>query len=56
MKNNKAISMISLVITIVLIIILAMITSQYLSSTMEDAQFKDAKEELKNVESVVEHA
>jgi len=56
MKNNKAISMISLVITIVLIIILAMITSQYLSSTMEDAQYKDAKEELKNVESVVEYA
>lgn len=56
MKNNKAISMISLVITIVLIIILAMITSQYLSSTMHDAQYKDVKEELKNVENVVEYA
>ncbi|MBO5142574.1 MAG: hypothetical protein J6C46_06190 [Clostridia bacterium] len=56
MKNNKAISMISLIITIVLIIIIAAITSFYLSSVIEDTQYKDAKEELKNVENVVEYA
>jgi len=56
MKNNKAVTMISLVVTIVLIIIIASITSYYLSSTIEDVQYKDVKEELKNVENVVEYA
>lgn len=56
MKSNKAISMISLVITILIIIILASISSFYLSSVIDDAQYKDAKEELKNVENVVEYA
>lgn len=56
MKNNNGISMISLVITIVLIIIIATISSYYLSSTLEDVQYKDVKEELKNVENVVEYA
>lgn len=54
--NNKAVSMISLVITIFLIIIIATISSYYLSSTIDDVMFKDAKEELKNVENVVEYA
>ena len=54
--NNKGVSMISLIVTILLIIIIATITSYYLSSVMEDVQYKDAKEELKNVETVVEYA
>lgn len=56
MKKNKAITMISLVITIALVIIIATITSFYLSSVLEDAEYKDMKEELKNVENVVEYA
>ncbi len=56
MKNNRAVSMVSLVITILIIIILASISSFYLSSVIDDAQYKDAKEELKNVENVVEYA
>ena len=56
MKNNKAVSMISLVITIILMIILASISGYYLSTTIDDAQYKDAKESLRNVENVVEYA
>ena len=56
MRNSKAITMISLVITIALVTIIATITSFYLSSVLEDAQYKDVKEELKNVENVVEYA
>lgn len=56
MKNKSAISMISLVITIVLIIIIASVSGYYIVSTIDDAQYKDAKEELKNVENVVEYA
>lgn len=55
MKNNKAVSMISLVITIILMIILASISGYYLSTTIDDAQYKDARESLRNVESVVEY-
>lgn len=54
--NNKGVSMISVVVTVLLIIIIAAITSYCLSSIMEDVQYKDAKEELKNVETVVEYA
>ena len=56
MKNNKAVSMISLVITIILMIILASISGFYLFTTINDAQYKDAKESLRNVENVVEYA
>lgn len=56
MINNKGVSMISVVVTVILIIIIASITSYYLSSIMEDVQYKDAKEELRNVETVVEYA
>lgn len=56
MRNNKGVSMISLIVTILLIIVIATISSYYLSSVIEDVQFKDAKEELKNVENVVEYA
>lgn len=54
--KNKGISMMSLIITIILIIILASISSVYLSAVLEDVQYKDAKEEFKNVENVVEYA
>ena len=56
MINNKGVSMVSLIVTIVLIIILASVSSLYLSSVMEDVQYKDAVEEMKNVENVVEYA
>jgi len=56
MRNNKAVSMISLIITILLMIIVASMSGYYLSSTIDDAQYKDAKESLKNVENVVEYA
>lgn len=56
MKNEKAVSMISLIITVLIIIILASVSSFYLSSTIDDTQYKDALEELKNVENVVEYA
>lgn len=56
MRNNKAVSMISLVITIILMIILASISGFYLFTTINNAQYKDAKESLRNVESVVEYA
>lgn len=56
MKNNEAVSMISLIITVLIIIILASVSSFYLSSTIDDTQYKDALEELKNVENVVEYA
>ena len=56
MKNQRAVSMISLVITIVLIVIIASVSAYYITSTIEDAQYKDMKEEVKNVENVVEYA
>ena len=56
MKNNRGVSMISLVVTIVLMIIIASMSAYYLVSTIDDAQYKDAKESFKNVENVVEYA
>lgn len=56
MKNERAISMISMVITILLIIIIASISGYYIVSTIDNAQYKDAKEEVENVENVVEYA
>lgn len=56
MKNNKAISMVSLVVTIVLIIILASISGAYFMNVIKDAQIKDVREEIKNIETVVEYA
>lgn len=56
MKNTNGISMISLIITILLMIILASISGYYLTSTINDAEYKDLKEDMRNVESVVEYA
>ena len=56
MTNEKGISMISLIVTILLIIILAAITAPILSSVINDSMEADAKLELSNVQSVVENA
>lgn len=56
MKSTKAISMISLIIIIVLMIILASISGYYLTSTINDAEYKDVKEDIRNIENVVEYA
>ncbi len=56
MKNKRGISMISIVITIILIIILASISAVYLTTVMDDASEKTIREDIKNVETVVEYA
>lgn len=56
MKTNKAVSMISLILTIVIIIILAAITAPLLSDVMTDSTKLDAREELANVSLVVQNA
>ena len=54
--NNKAVSMVALVLTIVIIIILAAITVPLLSNVMSDSTELDAKEEFANVVAVVQSA
>ncbi len=54
--NNRAISMIALVITIIVIIIIASITAPLLSNVISDSLLEDAKVELRNVETVVGYA
>ena len=56
MSTNRAVSMISLVLTIVIIIILAAITAPLLSSVLEDSSRLDAEEEFANVSLVVKNA
>ncbi|MBR6253085.1 MAG: hypothetical protein IKR04_04520 [Clostridia bacterium] len=56
MNNNKAFSMIALILTIVIIIILAAVTAPLLSNVMTDSTELDAKEEFSNVVSVVQSA
>ena len=55
MSTNKAVSMISLVLTIVIIIILAAITAPLLSSVLNDTTRLDAKEEFANVFMIVQN-
>ena len=56
MSKNKAISMISLVITIAIIIVLAAVTAPLLSNVLNDSSRLDAKEEFANVFLVVQNA
>ncbi len=56
MITNKAVSMISLVLTIVIIIVLAAITAPLLSSVLNDTTRLDTKEEFANVYLVVQNA
>ncbi len=56
MRNNKGVSIISLVVTIIIIIIIAAISTPMLSSVISDSLEQDAKVELKNVENVVANA
>ena len=56
MRNNKAVSMISLIITIVIMIIIASISVSYFADVLDDALFEKARVELKDVETVVEKA
>ena len=56
MITNRAVSMISLVLTIVIIIILAAITAPLLSSVLNDTSRLDAEEEFANVFLVVQNA
>lgn len=56
MKNQKAISMISLLVTIILIVVIASISSYYIVQVIEDVQYKDALEEMRNVKTVIEYA
>ena len=56
MIKNSGVSTISLVITILVIIIIAAISTPLLSTVMEDNMKQDAKTELKNVENVVDYA
>ena len=56
MNTNRAVSMISLVLTIVIILILAAITAPLLSNVMTDSTELDAKEEFANVVAVVQSA
>jgi len=56
MRNNKGVSIISLIVTIIIIIIIAAISTPMLSSVIDDSLEQDAKVELKNVENVVANA
>lgn len=53
MRNNKGISMITLIITIVVMLILISIGGYYSFETIDKANQKDAKEEMRNVEEVI---
>lgn len=53
MHNNKGISMITLIITIVVMLILISIGGYYSYEAIEKANEKDAKEEMRNVEEVI---
>ena len=54
--NNRAVSMISLIITIIMIVIIAAISVPLLSNVISDSIMEDAKVEMKNVETVVDYA
>lgn len=54
--NNRAVSMISLIITIIMIVIIAAISVPLLSNVINDSIMEDAKVEMKNVETVVDYA
>ena len=56
MNTNRAVSMISLVLTIVIIIILAAITAPLLSDVLGDSTRLDAEEEFANISLVVKNA
>ena len=56
MKYNKGVSFISLIVTIIIIIILAAISTPMLSSVIHDSLVEDAKAELRNVENVIDYA
>lgn len=53
MRNNKGISMVTLIITIVVILILVAITGYFSDKAIDDASKKNTKEEMKNVEEVI---
>ena len=53
MHNNKGISMVTLIITIVIILILTAITGYFSDKAIDDASKKNTKEEMKQVEEVI---
>jgi len=56
MLNNKGVSIVALVVTIIMIILIAAISAPLLTSIIDDSLEQDAKVELKNVENVVDYA
>ena len=56
MKNNKGVSLITLIITIVVIIILAAISMQTSSDIPDQANYTKYMQEMKNVQTGVENA